>query len=54
LRKEDLTWKENRIQKNKTKTTWLKGPEFYVDDFSSDVDENEDLDEDKNFPEDSF
>jgi hypothetical protein len=47
LRKEGLTWKENRIQKSETKTTWRKGPGFYVDDFNSDVEENEDLDEDE-------
>ena len=49
LRKEDSKWKENRIQTSKIERTCRKDAGFFADDFNSDVEENEVL-EDENFP----
>jgi hypothetical protein len=50
LRKENSKWKENKIQTSETWRTWRKGAGFFADDFNSDVEENEDLEDDENFP----
>lgn len=50
LRKKDSKGKENRNQTSETERTWRKGAGFFADDFNSDVEENEDLEDDENFP----
>ena len=51
LRKEDSKWKENIIQTSETqRTNGEKAQNFFADEFNSDVEENEDLVDDENFP----
>jgi len=41
---------EHNPNERNTKDKWRKGAEFFADEFNSDVEENEDLVDDENFP----